>query len=373
MLHLPLISFLALAGDSLAAPEPVKTLPLVINQGPTRRCFDWLAEGDPHPGAPPERETHCAAGDSYGRFQLMTNGWGIKDYKKSPGYDASVIGSDGSPLTVSLANNAKGASCDIGPEVNMGYNYWDMLDPRTKTEDLYEYDEIIIEYDIIIKTATAQKDCSCLKGDGSQGCVEWWKTQFFLDLLFYQGNKPKQDFLVLSIRVFDPQNSPDNHWSTGGDDFGYRWQYTDNKVNTKEGARGHVRIDAKHLIMSSNAELCQESTAGPLHFRSIQLVSKSTGGDLTVEISNFKANAFKYPTGTFTPPSAKAPGCTPKNCPVQPQDPAKSCKPGAAALLGAAPAPPKPEATKMPTLAKRRNRKAIRGPAGSDILVSATG
>ncbi|OAQ60135.1 3-oxo-5-alpha-steroid 4-dehydrogenase protein [Pochonia chlamydosporia 170] len=305
---------------AIYAQTPTETAPLIINQGPTNRCWSWYAEPSDY-GSPPDKETNCYGDNMYGRFNLATYGWRYpNDYQKSPGYDGSVTGANGSPLTISLTNNAKNANC-TGVEINLSYDYpTAALYANVSDTDLSQYDSVIIEYDAYVKSATiSQSECSCLE-NGKASCPSWWKSQFTTDILFYQG--PNKDFNVISVRNFDPQNNGNSYFNAAG---GHRYQYSDHQIQPVSGTRAHVRLDAKHLIASYSSQLCQGgSTNGPIFLRSIQFVSIATGADMTVEIQNVKANAFKYKPGTFTS-SAVPPGCTPTNCPSQPSDPKSSC------------------------------------------------
>lgn len=313
------IAFHLLATKTLAQ-TPTATAPLIINQGPTNRCWSWYAEPSDY-GSPPDKETNCYGSNMYGRFNLATYGWHYPDqYQKSPGYSGSVTGANGSPLTISLTNNAKNTNC-TGLEINLSYDYpTAALYANVSDTDLSQYDSVIIEYDIFIKSAiTSQSECSCLD-NGKSTCPSWWKSQFTTDILFYQG--PKRDFNVISVRHFDPQNNGKSYFNAAG---GHRYQYSDHQIQPVSGTRAHVRLDAKHLIASYSSQLCQGgSINGPIFLRSIQLVSIATGADMTVEIQNVKANAFKYKPGSFTS-SVVPPGCTPTNCATQPTDPKSSC------------------------------------------------
>lgn len=304
-----------------------ETLPIITNQGPNNRCWSWFAEPYPQSGAPPDKEEiGCAGPGMKGRFTVGSFDWEYpSDYNKSPGYSGSVTGESGTPLTISLTNNAKGLDCDRGPEMNLAFDYPNSGLGDIADVDFSTYDSIIIEYDIAIKSATTDAaDCNCLR-NGQPQCPDWWKSHFYTDLIFYQG--PQKDLNVISIRHFDPQNDPESSWSTPDPDHGYRYQFSDHQVSPTVGATAHVKVDAKALIAQYNSQLCQgPGITGPINFRAIQLVSKVTGADMTVDISNVKANAYKYVAGTFTT-TAPAPGCTPKHCPTQPTDPTKSCTP----------------------------------------------
>lgn len=276
-------------------------------------------------GFPPDKETlGCVDDKMYGKFTLADYGWRYpQDYAKSPGFSGSVTGAHGTPLTVSLTNNAKGSVCNEVHEVNLSFDYpTASLPANISYIDLGAYDSVIIEYDITIKAATTNKaECSCLH-DGVQQCPQWWKTQFTTDILYYQGPDHKE-FNAISVRHFDPQENPWGYWEAAG---GHRIQYSDHQIPPKAGATAHVKLDAKDLIAKYASQLCQPNgqLTRPINLRSIQLVSINTGTDMTVEIKNVKANAFKYAPGTFTA-TAHAPGCTPANCPTQPTDPKNAC------------------------------------------------
>lgn len=115
---------------------------------------------------------------------------------------------------------------------------------------------------------------------------------------FYQGPSGAQNLNAISVRNFDPQNNAFTSWTTGN---GYRVQYTDNQIASVSGTRAHVKLDAKHLIRQYSNQLCQGGgVRGPIYMRAIQLVMKGTGTNMSVEITNVTANAFKYAPGTFT-------------------------------------------------------------------------
>lgn len=318
-----LFTLFSLASASLARVKEISEVaPLIINQGPTSRCFKWYAE-PATAGAPTDQEASSCYGDNmYGLFTMATYDWKIENYKKSPGYNGVVKGANNSPLTVALTNNAKNYNC-TGVEVNLSYDYpSSSLYANVSTTDLSTYDEVIIEYDIYVKSATVEKsDCSCLQ-EGKATCPSWWKTQFTTDILFYQGKKDPQDFNVISIRHFDPQKNGKTYFNAAG---GHRYQYSDNLVAPTPGTKQHVKLDAKHLIASYSSELCQGATLnGPIYLRSIQFVSIATGGNMEVEITNVKANAFKFKPGTFTSSTVSA-GCTPTNCAIQPTNTKFAC------------------------------------------------
>ena len=103
---------------------------------------------------------------------------------------------------------------------------------------------------------------------------------------------------MISVRNFDPQNNGFSEWET---EDGYRVQFSDGQIAPTAGATAHVELDAKYLIDKYSQELCQgDGLRGPIYMRAIQFVMKGTGTDMSVEIKNVKANAFKYAPGTFT-------------------------------------------------------------------------
>lgn len=305
---LPLLTLAALA--TAQAPTPIEVKPLVHNQGPTRRCYGWWAEPSTK-GYPSTVETECAGPGMRGRFTLGDYGYDYPaQFQTSPGFDAILTNpaTPGGSLNVTLVNNAKGAKCGDVLEVALSYDYGDAVDD---TVDLAAYDEAVIEFDVWVSSATTtQSACSC-QWNGGNLCPSWWKSQFTTDVLFYEG--PGHDFNALSIRHFDPQAYPMSHWATSG---GYRVQFSDGQIAPTSGASAHVRIDVKHLIHRYSNELCQGGQVrGPIHLRAIQFLSLATGTDITVELSNIKANAFKYAPGAFTS-SAVTLGPTPTYCPT---------------------------------------------------------
>ena len=295
-----------------ASQSPTATAPLIINQGPLNRCYGWYGEPTSN-GYPSTSEQNCAGSNMYGRFTLGTYGWKYpSEYQTSLGYEGSVIGTNGSPLNVSLTNNAKNSDCSRALEVNLSFDYpGSALYSNVSTTDLAAYDSIIIEYDVTITSATTSTaNCVC-KANGQSTCPSYWKSQLTTDILFYQGANP-QNFNAISVRHFDPQNYPTFTWSTSD---GYRVQYTDHQIPSTSPASAYVKLDVKHLIHKYSNQLCQGGgVRGPIYMRAIQLVSIATGADMTFNIANIKANAFKYAPGAFSS-TAVTPGPTATNCP----------------------------------------------------------
>ena len=182
---MPLVFFSSFLAVTLAQ-APTATAPIIINEGPTARCYDWFAEpsGNAHP--PISESEGCAGADQYGHFNLATYGWQYpSDWQTSPGYAGSVLGDGGgAPLTVSLTNNAKDTACDRALEVNLSYDYpGAALYANVGSLDLMAYDTIIIEYDVLIAAATTSaSDCRCVH-EGQPICPSWWKSQLMTDIL----------------------------------------------------------------------------------------------------------------------------------------------------------------------------------------------
>lgn len=113
------------------------------------------------------------------------------------------------------------------------------------------------------------------------------------------------------MRVFDPQNYPVFTWNYGN---GHRVQVTDNQIPLSSGASAHVVLDVKHLIAHYSNQLCQNGKINPpIYMRAIEFVTKVTGTNIEVELSNIQANAYNYAPGAFTP-SPVTPGPTATNC-----------------------------------------------------------
>ena len=76
----------------------------------------------------------------------------------------------------------------------------------------------------------------------------------------------------------------------------------------KEGEEPNQRLTYQRYCLARMEDGCmlcphrgrQSERHGPIYMRAIQFVMKGTGTDMSVEIKNVKANAFKYAPGTFT-------------------------------------------------------------------------
>lgn len=154
------------------AQAPTQTAPIIIDQGPTRSCFNW--------GSGPETTNHpTSTADSCpgpsGAFNLGNDGWNYpSEWDINPGWYASVSGADGTPLTVDLVNDGKDTDCDRALEVALSFDYpGSALYDNLTTTDLSQYDSIIVEYDAVIKYAdTTQSTCNC-NNSGEDICPSW--------------------------------------------------------------------------------------------------------------------------------------------------------------------------------------------------------
>ncbi|EJD41888.1 hypothetical protein AURDEDRAFT_126820 [Auricularia subglabra TFB-10046 SS5] len=301
--------------QTLSGPAPGSgTQTVLFDPGPRYHCYSWDGGCSPTERitsgcGPFLTETRvdfdCQSfGATYNgqptcptwKFDPSGGSWCSSYFRANSGprYDAYASGGDGSPLTVTLVNNAKlfTSGCLLY-EIALSYEYYTSSIIKTlpgnmrTTLDLAPH--FFVEYDVLVyadpSATLASQSCAHQRRFLTTDFIYWWPSS---PSCTNQDSCPGKTNL-LSINHFNPTGTPDANWNGTSSDGGCR-HMAPGVQNIREGVLTHVSLDFKALIAQFAGDLCHPG--GPpagIVPQAVQIVSSNIASDMTVQIANVNA------------------------------------------------------------------------------------
>ena len=284
---------------------------MLFDPGPSFYCWEYTNTAD---GGSPVNTTKTTsdcphfAGTGHSGSSWFTDqyGWVADEQKQYPGYDVEVAGTSGTPLAVTLTNNARTrGDCGVTVfEVAFTYLYDGFSftkQPNGWEYNLNDYEEILVDYDIEIVSTTP--------ADSSYAC-KYQRNYITTDFIYYYNttchstaiNCDAEYKRVFSLKHFDPTNNniddpTDQKFQNACPSAGFcSLQVNEELRLSASPGTQHMSLEFKGLIEKWSAALnhsdgstSARGVPATAKIYAIQLVSSNVENDSTVKIGNVTA------------------------------------------------------------------------------------
>ncbi|MGW6600235.1 hypothetical protein [Streptomyces sp. NPDC055036] len=290
--------FFLVGTPSPAAAGVTESTSVVFDPGPKNRCFGVVREPESIPAATTEDfhdtsgcgpvddrqrvDDRCssrfpytgASGKACPAWDFVTYNWTREQFRTYPGYDTQVWGSTGSPLTLTMQNNATGTTgCELR-EVAFSYHYPSSSLRRKADGSTYHFSDgrLKVSYD-----AYAEQT-------GGFSCEEK-RAILTTDLIYWVNGKLN----VISVvhfnpgKFMEPPNADGVMW-TNNCANGCRLTVPGQQITAKTTTR--VTVDFTELARKYAAYLGGDGIPASSQIEAVQMVNSGKGTDLKTQVSN---------------------------------------------------------------------------------------
>ncbi|KAJ7119429.1 hypothetical protein C8R44DRAFT_921563 [Mycena epipterygia] len=306
------LAFLAL---SLVGATPTD-FQILFDPGPSFKCLTFT-ERSPQLGTSfsytDDSECSSISGFTVANAPSFNYNWikGTLDPSDGP-----VGGGGGSPITLTLLNDAQGVGqCGTLQEVQVGYDFPGSairkMEPSDVQYDLSQYDQWIVSYDAFLHVPS-------LPDSEALGCQGFNRKYLETDFIYFwspcSGCTPVKN--LISIIHYNPIHT---NAALGPfmEDGGFRIQIN-GPPSLVAGQTTHVALDFKAILQEYSTELCHGGgVPTPLNLYALEIVSSNVNTSSTIDISNVSLILRNNPDPGTTFPLPDFPaGTTPSYCPA---------------------------------------------------------
>ncbi|KAJ7599876.1 hypothetical protein C8J56DRAFT_909028 [Mycena floridula] len=291
-------------------------LQLLFNPGPSFKCLTF-GERSPQLGTSFSYtdDSQCSLVSGFNIANAPTFNYNWIKGTLNPG-DGPVLGGGGSPITISLVNEAQNVGqCGTLQETQVGYDFPGSairkIEPSDVEYDLASYDQWIVSYDAFLHVPS-------LPDSQALGCGGFNRKYLETDFIYYWtrcAGCPRVKNLI-SVIHYNPIHT-NAALGPFEDSEGYRIQIN-GPPSLVAGQTTHVALDFKAILQKYSTELCHKGgiPVSP-NLYSLQIVSSNVNTSSTIDISNVSLILRNNPDpGTTFPVPDYPSGTTPSYCPA---------------------------------------------------------